>query len=166
MWSRQAISSRESGAGEQLTVLYDGNCRLCMATVERLRGIGSRASLRFISLQELDGRDAPAMPAIGDIPQERLMERMHAIDGEGRVYAGSDAVVRILRTVPYFGFAGWLYRLPGMSRLGDAVYRYVARRRYDWFGRTDEGCSSGSCELPRGSSMDSPAPPAQDDAPR
>ena len=62
------------------------------------------------------------------------------VDGDG-VHRESDAVIRICRRL-----GGW-WRYPAMIRfvprgLRDAVYRRIARSRYDWFGRLD------ACRIP------------------
>ncbi|WP_254451292.1 thiol-disulfide oxidoreductase DCC family protein [Hymenobacter sp. UV11] len=59
----------------------------------------------------------------------------------GRVYSHSAAVLRITREL------GWPWRLATVGSLlprtwRDALYRYVARHRYRWFGRQE------SCMLP------------------
>jgi predicted DCC family thiol-disulfide oxidoreductase YuxK len=133
---------------EALTVIYDAQCRLCLASVDRLRRLGSRGELSFVPLQHLDDLQGLAAEVVKEADEASLRERMHVVDGAGRLYAGSDAIVRILRTVPGFGLAAWVYRIPGMRRLGDRLYRYIADRRYDWFGKVDEECSSGACRIP------------------
>ncbi|MGU3472997.1 thiol-disulfide oxidoreductase DCC family protein [Paenibacillus sp. D51F] len=150
------MKEQRSGAAEDsaLTVIYDGQCNLCLASVDRLGRLGSRAELTFVPLQNLDRLQGRAAERVLDVGEEALRDRMHVVDGAGRLYAGSDAVVRILRTVPGFGPAGWLYRLPGMSRLGDWIYRYIAERRYDWFGKADEACSPDECRVPPGDMTD------------
>jgi predicted DCC family thiol-disulfide oxidoreductase YuxK len=59
----------------------------------------------------------------------------------GRVYARSDAVLRIARnlTAPWPATVVFLV-LPRFLR--DALYRFLAHHRYRWFGKTDE------CRLP------------------
>jgi predicted DCC family thiol-disulfide oxidoreductase YuxK len=135
---------------ETLYVLYDRNCVLCTGTVRKLQALPSNAELRFVSVQELleDGTEARVIP-LRQLPDaEALYEKMHVVDGGGAVYAGADGVVRIMRTMPRLRWAAWLYAVPGMKRAADAVYRLIAKRRYEWFGRTDEGCANGVCRIP------------------
>ncbi|WP_274650008.1 thiol-disulfide oxidoreductase DCC family protein [Paenibacillus humicola] len=137
-----------TGDRETLHIFYDGSCRLCLASVKRLKELRSSAELLFIPLQSLDGDAARLYPAVAALPKETLAAKMHVADGEGRLYAGADGIVRILRTVPGFRLLAPLYRLPGMKRAMDALYRYIANRRYEWFGEADESCESGACALP------------------
>ena len=134
---------------ETLYVFYDGTCNLCLASVKRLKELRSSAELLFIPLQSLDGDAAGRYPAVASLSKEALAAKMHVADDQGRLFAGADGVVRILWTVPGFRLLAPLYRLPGMKRAMDALYRYIAARRYDWFGQTDESCESGACTLPR-----------------
>ena len=60
---------------------------------------------------------------------------------DGRLKSHSEAVLGIARGL------GWPWRLAGVGRLlprtwRDALYRFVARHRYRWFGRQE------SCMLP------------------
>ncbi|MBW7476240.1 DUF393 domain-containing protein [Paenibacillus oenotherae] len=133
--------------GERLYVLYDGTCNLCMASVRRLKELRSTAELHYIPVQSLqDG--ANVVPAVIGKTQEELLSKIHVVDGEGNVWAGADGVVRIIRTVRGLRWLAPLYRIPGMGRIADRLYRYIAARRYEWFGKTDEGCHNGACRLP------------------
>jgi predicted DCC family thiol-disulfide oxidoreductase YuxK len=59
----------------------------------------------------------------------------------GRVYDRSDAALRIARALGLpWSLAGLGLLLPRALR--DGVYRFVARRRYRWFGREE------SCRVP------------------
>jgi predicted DCC family thiol-disulfide oxidoreductase YuxK len=62
------------------------------------------------------------------------------IDGE-KVYTKSDATLRIVRYLPWWlqeARALWIVPRP----FRDAIYDYVARNRYKWFGKKD------SCMIP------------------
>ncbi|WP_181438793.1 thiol-disulfide oxidoreductase DCC family protein [Paenibacillus sambharensis] len=134
---------------ETLYVLYDRTCVLCSETVARLKQLHASAELVYVPLQSLDEPVAPKVPGAASLDREALLEKLHVVDAAGGVYAGADGIVRIMRTVRGLRQLAWLYRIPGMRLLADAVYRYVARRRYDWFGRADEGCAGGACAIPR-----------------
>jgi len=131
-----------------LYVLYDQECVLCTGTVERLRTMPVRAELRYVPLQELESDSPPDVPGRSGLRMEQLYEKLHVVDGTGRAFAGADAIVRIMRTMPMLRWLAWCYAIPGARTIADRLYRYVARRRYDWFGKTDQGCASGACALP------------------
>ena len=61
----------------------------------------------------------------------------------GTVHSGAEAVARALELRGFLGL--WrLYYLPGLRRLLDAAYAWVAARRYRILGRTEE-CETGAC---------------------
>ncbi|GLX69510.1 thiol-disulfide oxidoreductase DCC family protein [Paenibacillus glycanilyticus] len=132
---------------EKLYVVYDGTCNLCIGTVTKLKELRSNAELIFVPAQSLKEAGVK-VPGIEKVAETELYEKMHVADEKGQLYAGADGVVRILRTINGFRLLAMLYRLPGLSRVGDLVYRYIAKRRYDWFGRTEQSCSVNGCALP------------------
>ncbi|MFC5650110.1 thiol-disulfide oxidoreductase DCC family protein [Paenibacillus solisilvae] len=145
---RRSGTSANQQVREKLYVIYDGTCNLCLTTVRRLKELRSNAVLRFVSVQSLED-SYEEIPNIESIPTERLMSKMHVVEQNGAIYAGADGVVRILHTVRGFTWLGLMYRIPGMRGIADLLYRFIAARRYDWFGKTDESCENGACNLPR-----------------
>jgi predicted DCC family thiol-disulfide oxidoreductase YuxK len=81
---------------------------------------------------------------------ERLMAEIHVIDKAGTVFAGFAGSRRMLREVP-LGLPLWLaLQLPGMERIGQRVYRFIARRRYRinaWLGNALADCVDGGCKM-------------------
>lgn len=145
---RRRDTSTNKRQREKIYVIYDGTCNLCQTTVRRLKELRSHAILRFVSIQSLED-SYEDIPNIESVPLERLMSKMHVVDQNGTIYAGADGVVRVLRTVRGFTWLGMLYRIPGMRRTADLLYRFIAARRYEWFGKTTESCESGACNHPR-----------------
>jgi len=122
------------------TILFDGVCNLCNGFVQFVIRHDARGHFRFAALQSeaaqalLDAHGQPLTPALADPDSVVLLDR-------GRVYTHSAAVLRIAARLD----GGW--RWLALARvfpafLRDAVYRWVARHRYRWFGRQD------SCMLP------------------
>ncbi len=65
-------------------------------------------------------------------------------------------MARLVRAVPVVGVVGWLYLVPGLRQVADALYGWVSAHRQDISRRlgwdasgADVGCEDGSCELPR-----------------
>ncbi|MGG4146994.1 DUF393 domain-containing protein [Paenibacillus algorifonticola] len=133
-------------SAEKLFVVYDGECNLCIATVARLKELPSRAHLQFVQIQQLEEPGTVSVPGIQKVSTQQLYEKMHVADSNGMLYAGADGVIRVLRTVKGLGALALLYRIPGMRRIADAIYRIIAGRRYEWFGRTEQSCSVDGCE--------------------
>ena len=119
-----------------MVILFDGVCNLCNGSVRFVLARDRQRRFRFASLQS-----AAAAQLLAGRPPGAIGDSIVLVEGE-RIYQQSTAVLRILRGLG----AGWrlLYALIVVPRpLRDAVYRWVARNRYRWFGRTE------ACAVPR-----------------
>ncbi|HTG69177.1 MAG TPA: DUF393 domain-containing protein [Candidatus Udaeobacter sp.] len=140
------------GSPEKLYIIYDGHCNLCLASVAKLKGLNSNADLHYVQIQQLEAsvETEQPIPLFRQLNYAELYEKMHVIDEKGQLFAGADGVIRILRTVKGLRWLSAFYRIPGMKRAADHIYRFVADRRYDWFGSTEQSCSIHGCEQPQG----------------
>jgi predicted DCC family thiol-disulfide oxidoreductase YuxK len=144
--------SGPEGNFPRLTVVYDGECNLCLATVDKLKRMPVRAQLRYVPLQQLiDGQIGP-WPGIGGVTPRQLSAQLHVTDEQGRRFSGSDAVMKLLGLTPGLTWLARLGGLPGLRVISRMLYRIVARYRYRLFGKTS--CSDGVCSLPRPVSSD------------
>lgn len=143
--------SAKKGSTERLYVIYDGHCNLCIASVDKLKELNSKADLQFVQIQQLEaaGEAEQLVPLQGQLRFPELYEKMHVADESGQLFAGADGVVRVLRTVKGLRWLAAFYQIPGMKPTADRMYRYVANRRYEWFGRPEQSCSMNGCELPQ-----------------
>ena len=82
------------------------------------------------------------------VSHEACMERIHVVRPDGRVYAGAEAIARLVARVPVVGWVAYLYYVPGVRQLVEWGYRVVARNRYRIAGRSGE-CDGGTCSLHR-----------------
>jgi predicted DCC family thiol-disulfide oxidoreductase YuxK len=138
---------KEKAQRIRLTVVYDGECNFCLATVDKLRRLPLRAELQFVPLQQLLGGVMVPWPGIDDVPLSELSAQMHVTDEQGQRYSGADGVLKLMSLTPGLSFFATLGRLPGMYGIVRTLYRLVARYRYRLFGRTS--CSDGVCSLPQ-----------------
>jgi predicted DCC family thiol-disulfide oxidoreductase YuxK len=121
---------------EHPIILFDGVCNYCNAIVNWVIRLDRKARFRFASLQSERGRSL--LQQHGLSPEG--LESVVLIDGE-KVYTKSDATLRIVRYLPWWlqeARALWIVPRP----FRDAIYDYVARNRYKWFGKKD------SCMIP------------------
>lgn len=118
-------------------LLFDGVCNLCNASVQWVLQRDRAERFRFAALQSEAGQ---ALLARFDLNAEHF-DTVVLVDGD-RVFTRSDAALEILRSLgaPWSGLA-LLRWLPLGFR--NAVYDWVARNRYRWFGRQEK------CLLPR-----------------
>lgn len=117
-------------------VLFDGVCNLCNGAVNMLIDRDKKNVFRFASLQSTYGQQVVAKHHL----QGEYLNTILLVEGD-KVYERSTAVLRV------FKHLGGLYRLlyffivvPVFIR--NAVYNFVARNRYRWFGKQD------ACRIP------------------
>lgn len=124
-------------------VLFDGVCNLCNSTVNFLLDRDRRGTLRFAALQSTSGRER--LRALGyDVPDGAPPSLLFV--EQGRVYDRSTAALRIARHLPGLGWrlASTLLFVPRPLR--DAIYVFIAKNRYAWFGKSD-ACRVPTAEL-------------------
>ena len=113
-------------------VLFDGVCNLCNASVRFILARDPGGRFRFASLQSQAARRL-----LGD----RFTGESIVLLEAGKIYTKSRAALRIARGLRF----PWpmLYAFAAVPRpVRDAIYEWVARHRYAWFGKRD------SCMLP------------------
>lgn len=114
-------------------VFFDGVCNLCNRTVQFIIRHDKEGVFRFASLQSGSGQKVlEAVTAEhGHIPDSIILSY------KGKYYIKSSAALKIAMLL---GGVGWLlapgYIFPRFIR--DAVYNFIAKRRYQWFGKRDE----------------------------
>ena len=70
------------------------------------------------------------------VPADRLPESVWWLDDSGQVFAAAEAMNAALSVALGSRAPLRLYRLPGMRRLQERVYRWVATHRYRFPGTT------------------------------
>lgn len=112
------------GLSRKSIVFFDGHCGLCHGAVRFILDRDRRGRFLFAPLHS---------------PAARTLLGNRALQGDslllledGRLYQCSTAVLRIARRLGGgWRLVSWLGVIPRPLR--DAVYRFVARRRYRWF---------------------------------
>ncbi len=119
----------------ELIVYFDGHCNLCNAWVDRI-------------LRKENGATFYFAPLSGTTAQERIPTEIHhegpdaiVLEEGDRFLTGARAAFRIAR------FLRWPYPLLRSLRifpnkLAEAVYSWIAKNRYKWYGKREE------CRLP------------------
>ena len=112
-------------------VLYDGVCGLCDRFVQFVLTRDSSGRVKFAQLQSERGKDL--LRKFG-LPEKEL-SFVVLVEGE-RCSVKSSAVLRTLRYLdgPWRA-ASFLRIVPPI--ISDAMYDFVARNRYSWFGKYD-----------------------------
>ena len=117
-------------------ILFDGVCNFCNAGVNFIINQDKKKVFRFAALQSDAG--------------QRLAEEYHLpkkdfdsfiLIDKGKVYNKSAAGFKVYGKLPwYWKWTQVFWIVPRF--ITDAVYDFVARNRYKWFGKRDE------CMLP------------------
>ena len=127
---------------DQRLVLFDGECTFCNGAVLFIVDRDPHERFVFASLQSDVGQATLARHHVDDdIDSIVLVERDQA-------HTCSTAALRIARGLRWpWPVLYYLFMLvPRVLR--DAAYRYFAKHRYQWFGRTDQ-CRIPTPELRR-----------------
>lgn len=117
-------------------ILFDGICNLCDSSVQFVIRHDSKRKFRFASLQSTFGQEV--------LRQFKLppMELNSFILLENNtLYTRSTGALKVAKKLD--GMISWLYAfiiVPPFMR--NAVYNFIARNRYKWFGKKD------ACWLP------------------
>ncbi|GAB4487659.1 MAG: thiol-disulfide oxidoreductase DCC family protein [Saprospiraceae bacterium] len=118
-------------------LLFDGVCNLCNASVQWVLKRDRNGIFKFAALQSEIGQRL--LQQFG-FSQENF-DTVVLVDGE-KVFTRSDAPLEIARRLGGLWSLFFVFKIiPRFLR--DAVYNWVARNRYRWFGRREE------CMLPR-----------------
>ena len=112
-------------------ILFDGECNFCNHFVPFIIGRDPKSRFLLGSLQSPPGQrllcDHGLDPA--------NLSTMVLIEGS-TVYTRSTAALRIARRLKFpWPVLSIFLLIPRLIR--DRVYRFIARRRYRWFGRSD-----------------------------
>lgn len=119
-----------------MIVVFDAQCLLCSGWVQFILRRRHGGRIRFASIQGETGRRLLAEAGL----QPDRLQTLLVVDG-GRSWQHTAAILRVLDALGWpwtLAWAGWLVPAP----LRDSAYRWVARRRYRIFGRTE------ACMLP------------------
>lgn len=113
-------------------IYFDGICNLCNGAVQFVIKRDPNAKFRFASLQSLNAAEVLRLKGINPSKLESII-----LYEEGILYEKSTAVLKISRNLN--GLWPIFYALIIVPRgLRDLVYDWIARNRYQWFGKRDE----------------------------
>ena len=125
---------------DQAIVLYDGECPLCRKTTDLLKRLDWLGRLRFHNC-----RDTAGIPAhSAHLDPERMLQEMHVLTPDrAAAYSGFRAVRWIAGRVPVLWPLYPLLFIPGMAKLGQRLYLWIARNRFHLLP-----CRGGVCTIP------------------
>lgn len=111
-------------------LFFDGECGMCTRSRDFLLKLNRTGDVRTEPLQR-----AGTAERLG-IAQDRLMESIWWLDASGKVFSGAEAANAAVSAAVGTRLPLFVYRIPGMRFLQEAVYRWVADHRYRFPGTT------------------------------
>ena len=138
---RHWLGHRVNAQRGSIDVLYDGRCALCQRSVRLLKAWDLLDRLNYLDFRTLDlvAYDAARHVTLDSAELERAM---HVVR-KGRVNSGFAGCRRIAGALPISWMIVPLLWLPGLSHVGGAAYRWLARNRMA-FHTCD---TSGACAI-------------------
>ncbi len=120
-------------------IIYDGDCGICQRSLNFVLN-RSRNNPTALPNQKL-----AQFPELAYIPQ-KLADEMVLWVENGKIYAGSQAIAEIFKTMPAFWrLFGFLINLPGLRSVSQMIYLQIARRRH----KISELLYGKACEMPK-----------------
>lgn len=117
-------------------VFFDGVCNICNGTVNWLMERDRKDIFRFASLQS-----DPAKPLLDQYGIDANALESIVVIWQGKAYTKSSAALKLGELLGgIWSVAAMFQWLP--QALRDAVYSFIARNRYKWFGQRD------TCRIP------------------
>ncbi len=125
-----SAGERASGSGKaaagKLAILYDGSCEMCRASVDGVMQFDNSGAI-----EPLDLHREEVHAQFPGLTRENLLEELHAVDEDGRVYRGARAINEILRRQRGLrGYLAYLWYIPPYAWLADRQYKRIAASRY------------------------------------
>ncbi len=103
-------------------VIYDGSCKLCRITIDRVRKSPEAGEFEFVDFTRDD------VPSGVDL--DAAKKEIHVIDGKGAVHRNADGMMEILASSRRWRSLAALGRLPVIRTLLRWGYRLIARYRH------------------------------------
>lgn len=113
-------------------LFFDAECGFCTGLARWLAPILGRRGLGVAPLQD------PRVGALLGMKREELLTELRFLLSDGTNFGGARAVVAVAREVWWGRPFVWLAAAPGMMRVLDAGYKWMAARR---------GCVGETCDV-------------------
>ena len=106
-------------------VLYDDECPMCVFQMKVLSWLDWRNALALVPLSDPRAREiAP------QITREDLLEAIHCVTPDGRIYRGARAIRFVGMRLPLLVPVALFLWIPGVIWVAEIAYRWVSRNRH------------------------------------
>ena len=114
-------------------ILFDGLCNLCNSSVQYLIKRDSKDIFRFVSLQSELGKELLSKLPIAIQKTDSII----LYESEAVFYFKSQAVFQIIKSLGGLFNLLLIFKLLPYS-ICDVFYDYIAKNRYQWFGKKEQ----------------------------
>jgi predicted DCC family thiol-disulfide oxidoreductase YuxK len=114
-------SATTSDRARDWTFYYDGDCGFCTRVVRLMAALDLRRRVRWVAFQSVE--TLPGGLTAADLQREAFINRRSVLEG------GFYSFRRLTLLLPPLWVTTPVMWFPGMNRLGEAVYAWVARNR-------------------------------------
>ena len=108
----------------QHVILYDGECPMCIFQMKVLSWLDWSHALALVPLS-----DPRAQEIAPQLTREDLLEAIHCVTPEGRIYRGARAIRFVGMRLPLLVPVALFLWLPGVIQIAEIVYQWVSRNR-------------------------------------
>ena len=122
-------------------ILFDGLCNLCNSSVQFLIKRDSKDIFRFVSLQSELGKELLSKLPIAIQKTDSII----LYESEAVFYFKSQAVFQIIKSLGGLFNLLLIFKLLPYS-ICDVFYDYIAKNRYQWFGKKGQ-CLGPTSEI-------------------
>jgi predicted DCC family thiol-disulfide oxidoreductase YuxK len=110
----------------KLTVIYDGECKVCSRSVNLLSTWDRNHDLEIIPSQSAGVRERfPWIPARAYIDSIQVVRA-----SDGKTWEAAAAIEELLNILPKGRLMSWMFKIPLVRPLVDRFYKWFARNRY------------------------------------
>jgi len=116
---------------EHPVILFDGVCKFCNGTINFILQQDKKGIFRFAPLQSEAGSQLLKM---FNLDQEEINSFL--LIENGKAYKASTAGLKLFSKLPWhWKWTQLFWLVPRFIR--DAMYYFIAKRRYKWFGKRE-----------------------------
>jgi predicted DCC family thiol-disulfide oxidoreductase YuxK len=109
----------------QHIILYDGDCPMCVFQMKMLSWLDWFGVLALVPLS-----DARAQEVAPRLTREDLLEAIHCVTPQGRIYRGARAIRFVGMRLPLLIPVALFLWIPGVILIAEIVYQWVSRNRH------------------------------------
>lgn len=110
---------------KKYSVIYDGDCGFCQATVNFVKKLDWLRKFDFIPFQ-MEG----VFEKYDQINKERCKKELFLIKPNGKYYGGYDGFKIMSVYMPLTFLISWFFFLPGITQIGRMIYKIIAENRH------------------------------------